>query len=431
MRSSGERGSRDVPHENSGYEFRGSLESTRPMTALLIWSGFIAFILVMIALDLGVFHRRAHAVRLPEALSWTLVWIALALAFNVFVYFLYDKNWQGWDIDTFPLSGREAAIQYFTGYLVEKSLSVDNIFVIAMIFAYFRVPLKEQHRLLYWGVLGAVVLRGVMIGSGAALISRFTWVVYVFGVLLIMSAARLLVLRHDNLRPERNPLFRLARSFFPVTSEYAGSQFFIRSGGKLAATPLFLALVLVESSDVMFAVDSIPAIFAITRDPFLIFTSNVFAILGLRSLYFALAGLMDRFRYLKVSLVFVLAYVGIKMIMVHHYPIPVTFSLAVISGMLAVGIIASLVITEDTAKLVSPLVAELVTFSHTQARLVAAALSISTLVLVVLLIVLLPAATVVAIPVGAAVMALELFLARRWLARVRLEDRRRRSELSV
>ncbi len=401
------------------------------MVAPLIWIGFIAFILMMIALDLGVFHRRAHAIQLSEAMSWTLVWIALALAFNVFVYFLYDRNWQGWDIDTFPLSGREAAIQYFTGYLVEKSLSVDNIFVIAMIFAYFRVPPKEQHRVLFWGVLGAVVLRGVMIGSGAALINRFTWIVYVFGALLILSAARLLVIRHDNLRPDRNPLFRLARTFFPVTNEYAGSHFFVRLDGKRAATPLFLALVLVESSDVMFAVDSIPAIFAITRDPFLVFTSNVFAILGLRSLYFALAGLIDRFRYLKVSLVFVLAYVGIKMIMVHHYPIPVTFSLAVISGMLAVGIIASLVVTEDTAKLVSPLLSDLLAITYAQARLVVAALSISTLVLIVLVAVLLPASIVVAAPIGAALMGLELFLARRWLARLRRAERRTGSGLAV
>ncbi len=401
------------------------------MVAPLIWTGFIAFILMMIALDLGVFHRRAHAVHLSEAMTWTLVWIALALAFNVFVYFLYDRNWQGWDVDTFPLSGREAAIQYFTGYLVEKSLSVDNIFVIAMIFAYFRVPPKEQHRVLFWGVLGAVVLRGVMIGSGAALINRFTWIVYVFGVLLILSAARLLVIRHDNLRPDRNPLLRLARTFFPVTNEYAGSHFFVRIHGKRAATPLFLALVLVESSDVMFAVDSIPAIFAITRDPFLVFTSNVFAILGLRSLYFALAGLIDRFRFLKVSLVFVLAYVGIKMIMVHHYPIPVTYSLAVISGMLAVGIIASLVVTEDTARLVAPLLFDLLTITYAQARLVVAALAISTLVFLLLVMVLLPASIVVTVPIGAALMGLELFLARRWLARLRGAERQTGSGLPV
>ncbi len=365
-------------------------------------------------------------------MTWTLVWIALALAFNVFVYFLYDKNWQGWDIDTFPLTGKEAAIQYFTGYLVEKSLSVDNIFVIAMIFAYFRVPLKEQHRLLFWGVLGAVVLRGVMIGSGAALINRFAWIVYVFGLLLIFSAARLLVIRHDNLRPDRNPLFRLARTFFPVTNEYAGSHFFVRINGTLAATPLFLALLLVESSDVMFAVDSIPAIFAITRDPFLVFTSNVFAILGLRSLYFALAGLMDRFRYLKISLVFVLAYVGVKMILVHHYPIPVTYSLMVISGMLAVGIMASLVITEDTAKLVSPLLEDLedlVTTSYAQARRVLAALAIATAVLIALVIILLPASIILALPLGLAVVGLELVWARRWLARLRRAGLRGRSQL--
>ena len=290
---------------------------------LIVWGSFLAFVLAMIGLDLGVFHRRAHVVKLPEALTWTFVWISLALAFNVLVYFLYARNWMGWDVDSSPLTGQDAALQFLTGYVVEKSLSVDNIFVIAMIFAYFRVPLEMQHRVLFWGILGAIILRGLMIALGVALIARFDWILFVFGTLLVFSAARLLIIRHDNLRPERNFLLRLARRLYPVTDDFVGTHFVVRRNNQLAVTPLALTLLLVESSDVMFAVDSIPAIFAITRDPFIVFTSNIFAILGLRSLYFALAGLMHRFRFLKMSLVFILAYIGMKMILAHYYPIPV------------------------------------------------------------------------------------------------------------
>jgi tellurite resistance protein TerC len=323
---------------------------------IFLWIGFVAFIFVMVMLDLGVFHRKARAVRIREALTWTSVWVAMAIMFNVFVYFLYDKNWFGWtDIHSHQLTGAEAAIQFFTGYVIEKSLSLDNIFVIAMIFAYFRVPLAEQHRVLFWGILGAVVLRGAMIAMGVALIERFEWISYVFGALLILSAVKMLVIRHDNLDPSSNPLVRLTRRLYPVTSEFEGSRFFTTLDGRKAVTPLFLALVLVESSDIIFAVDSIPAIFAVTRDPFLVFTSNVFAILGLRALYFALAGMMEKFHYLQMSLVFLLAYVGVKMLLTHHYPIPNLVSLAIIGGILSVGILASLWASRDTAKLASPL----------------------------------------------------------------------------
>jgi tellurite resistance protein TerC len=275
------------------------------------------------------------------------------------VFFLYERNWPWASVSTEHLTGRQAATQFFTGYLLEKSLSVDNIFVIAMIFAYFAVPLNEQHRVLFWGILGAVVLRGVMIAAGASLIHRFEWIVYIFGGLLILSAMKMLIVRHDNIHPDRNLLVRLTRRLYPVTSDFHGSRFFVKLHGRRAATPLFLALALVESSDVMFAVDSIPAIFAVTRDPFLVFTSNIFAILGLRSLYFVLAGFMDRFRYLKMSLVFILAYVGVKMLLSHHYAIPNLVSLSVIGGMLAVGVLASLVAAKsDTAKLASPLARE-------------------------------------------------------------------------
>jgi tellurite resistance protein TerC len=390
---------------------------------ILIWLAFLFFVVAVVLLDLGVFHRKARVVTLPEALAWTFVWVALALAFNVFVYFLYAENWLGWlNGQANPLTGRQAAIQFLTGYILEKSLSVDNIFVIAMIFAYFSVPLVEQHRLLFWGILGAVVLRGVMIALGAAAIDRFDWIVYVFGILLIGSAAKMMVVRHDNLNPERNVLVRLVRRIYPVAGEFAGSKFFVLESGRRAATPLFLALILVESSDVMFAIDSIPAIFAITRDPFLVFTSNIFAILGLRSLYFALAGLMERFRYLKMSLVFLLAYVGVKMLLSHHYPIPNTASLAIIGGILAVGILASLVVTEDTAKLVSPLADELeriVDTGYRQARRAVVLLVGSSILLVGIAMILLPGPAIVVIPLGLAVLGIEFEWARRWLVKVR------------
>jgi tellurite resistance protein TerC len=326
-----------------------------------IWSGFILVILLLLALDLCILHRHAHVIGVREALTWTVFWIALALVFNVFVYFAYEHHWCGIGREVgLELSGRKAALQFFTGYVIEKSLSLDNIFVIALIFAYFGVPAVYQHRVLFWGILGALVMRGIMIAAGAVLIRRFDWIVYVFGGLLLITAVKMLIARHDNLEPEKNPLVRLARRLYPVSEDYVEGRFFVRLDGQRAITPLFLVLLLVESTDVLFAVDSIPAIFAITHDPFLVFTSNVFAILGLRSLYFALAGVMHRFRYLKASLVFVLAFVGVKMILSHHHAIPTAVSLAIIAGILLVGIVASTVASRrDTAALVSPLAAEM------------------------------------------------------------------------
>jgi tellurite resistance protein TerC len=240
------------------------------------------------------------------------------------------------------VSGRTAALEFLTGYLLEKSLSLDNIFVIALIFSYFRVPLAYQHRVLFWGVVGALALRGVMIAAGAALLHRFAWMTYVFGVILLLTAARLLISRHEALAPEDNLVVRLARRWLPFTTELDGARFFTARNGVRAATPLFLVLLLVETTDVMFAVDSIPAIFAVTDDAFIVYTSNVFAILGLRSLYFALAPMLDRFRYLKVSLVFVLAYIGVKMLLAHSHAIPASVSLAIVAGILGVGLLASL-----------------------------------------------------------------------------------------
>lgn len=314
---------------------------------LFVWVAFIAFIMFVVALDLGVFHRRARLIGLREALSWTLVWIALALLFIICIYFLYEFNPAGWDMDTAQLSGREAALQYLVGYILEKSLSVDNIFVIALVFSSLSVPAAQQHRVLFWGILGAIVLRGIMILTGAALIAEFDWIVYVFGTILLYSAAKMLTLRQETVDVEEHIAVRLVRRFYPVTSGYRGKNFFVVEGGVKKVTPLFLALILVEASDVTFAVDSIPAIFAVTRDPFIVFTSNIFAILGLRSLFFVLAGMMDRFRYLRTSLVFLLAYIGVKMLLQHHYPIPNIISLAVIGGILTVGVLASLITSKN------------------------------------------------------------------------------------
>lgn len=311
---------------------------------MLVWSAFIVGILLLLALDLGVFNRRPHVVPVREALAWSALWIALALAFAVPVHWLFEHNWMGVGL-MFPedIDGRTAVVEYLTGYLLEKALSLDNIFVIALIFTYFRVPLQYQHRVLFWGVIGALALRGVMIGAGAVLLHRFEWMTYVFGALLIVTAARMLVAPHDNLAPEGNLVFRLARRWIPITADFDGARFFTRRDGVRFATPLFLVLIMVESTDVMFAIDSIPAIFAVTDDPFIVYTSNVFAILGLRSLYFALAPMLDRFRYLKVSLVFMLAYIGIKMLLTHSHPIPAGVSLAMVTGILSVGLLASVI----------------------------------------------------------------------------------------
>jgi tellurite resistance protein TerC len=323
---------------------------------LSIWIAFLVFIIAMVALDLGVFHRKDKTITIRSALGWSAVWIAMALLFNIVIFLLYENNYAWASLATEHLDGRTAASQFLMGYVLEKSLSLDNIFVIAMVFSYFRVPLAMQHRVLFWGILGAVVLRGVMIAVGVALINRFDWVTYLFGAFLFYSAVRMLMLRHENVEPGENVLVRLARRWLPVTDQFHGHQFVVRIDGKLMATPLLLTLLLVESSDVIFAVDSIPAIFAVTRDPFIIFTSNVFAILGLRSLYFVLATYMEKFRYLKHSLVFVLAFVGVKMIMSNHYHIPDGASMGVIIGILLVGVFASIHGSDrDPVPLKSPL----------------------------------------------------------------------------
>ncbi len=309
-----------------------------------LWVGFITFVLVMLAIDLGVLNRKAHVIRTREALQWTGVCAALALLFTIFVHYAYRGNWFG--IGTpqgLTVDGHKPWLVFLTGYIIEMSLSMDNIFVIALIFAYFGVPRQSQHRVLFWGILGALVMRGIMILAGTALIAKFHWFIYIFGALLILTALKMLFAGEGKVEPDRNPLVRLARFLYPVTPHFEGEHFFTQINGKRAITPLFLCLLIIESTDVLFAIDSIPAIFAITRDPFIVFTSNVFAILCLRSMYFALAGMIAYFRFLKYSLVFLLAYVGVKMLISPGIiKIETWFSLLVILGALAAGIIVSI-----------------------------------------------------------------------------------------
>jgi len=307
------------------------------------WIGFLCLVLALLALDLGVFRRRGQTVSAREALLATGCWVLLALAWNVSLGFMYEYHWLGVGVTLgMPQTGRHAAFAFFTSYLVEESLSVDNLFVMALLFRYFQVPDAYQHRVLFFGILGALVFRGVFIVAGLSLIQRFEWIVYVFGALLLYTAVRMLFASEDSYDPNRSLLLRLARRILPVTPDYHEDRFFVHQNDRWYATPLFLALLVIEASDVVFAVDSVPAVFGVTRDPFIAFTSNVFAILGLRSLYFALAAVMNSFRYMKVSLVFVLAFVGAKMLLSHWVSLDQSISLAVIVTLLAGGVIASL-----------------------------------------------------------------------------------------
>jgi tellurite resistance protein TerC len=309
---------------------------------LIVWAGFFVIFLSVLVLDLAVLHRESRTMNVRQALVWTVVWILVAMSFSGLVYGLYEHNWLGWRNAPDDPNGSQAALQYVTGYLLEWSLSVDNIFVIAVIFNFMKIPTQFQYRVLFWGIVGAILLRGVMIGAGAALIHRFDWMFYVFGAILLLSAARMLKSDEEQFDPAKSVLVRIARRVYPVTDRLEGDRFFIMVNGARAATPLFVTLLLVDFADVVFAVDSIPAIFAVTQDAFIVFTSNAFAILGLRSLYFAIAGMMAMFRYIKTSLVFILGFVGVKMMLHHHFEIPHVTSLAVIVGFLAAGVLASL-----------------------------------------------------------------------------------------
>ena len=304
---------------------------------IFLWIGFNLFVLGMLALDLGVFHRKAHSVSIKEATTWSVVWVSLAMIFNLGIYYAW---------------GQEKALEFLTGYLIEKSLSVDNLFIFLMIFQYFATPTQYQHRILFWGILGALVLRAIFIATGSALISNFHWMIYVFGAFLVFTGVKMFLQGEEKLEPERNPVVRLFERWIPISKRYHGQRFFIRDGGKTRATLLMVVLIVIETTDVIFAVDSIPAIFAITQDPFIVYTSNVFAILGLRALYFMLAGVMEMFIYLKVGLSLVLAFVGAKMMLVDVYKIPIGASLGVIGAVLALSVIASLASQpHQTAKL--------------------------------------------------------------------------------
>jgi len=301
-------------------------------TNIWFWVGFNAFVLAMLALDLGVFHRKAHVVKPKEAMAWVTVWVALAMLFAGGLWFFKDAH---------------TALTFVTGYVIEESLSVDNIFVIVLIFSYFRVPEKYQHRVLFWGIIGALVLRGVMIVAGSALVTRFAWTLYIFGAFLVFTGLKMALQKDDAAyNPERDPVLRLARKLVPVTPDYRGDKFFVRepdAKGKLryAATPLFIVLLIVDTTDIVFATDSIPAIFAVTRDPFIVYTSNICAVLGLRALYFLLASVVDKFVYLKLGLSLVLVFIGAKMLLEHFLHIPIVAALGVVGLVLGSAIFAS------------------------------------------------------------------------------------------
>ena len=304
------------------------------------WMGFILCVILFLALDLGVFHREAHVVTFREALTWTTIWVMLSFGFGLLLAPALVTGW-----------GKQDSVEFVTGYIIELSLSMDNVFVMALIFAYFRVPSQYQHRVLFWGILGALLMRGVMIGAGAAHISRFMWSLYLFGAFLVFTGVKMLLVSEVEVHPERNFLLRLAKKFFPVAGQFHGQQFAIHEQGRFTLTPLALVLLVVETTDLIFAVDSIPAIFAVTQKPFIVFTSNVFAILGLRSLYFVLAGAIDYFHYLKVGLSFVLVFIGGKMLLDPHgqppkwfqVDIPSSVSLLVVAAILATAIALSVV----------------------------------------------------------------------------------------
>lgn len=389
---------------------------------LWAWIFFVVLIILLVALDLGVLHRKNKVPTSAEAIGWTLFWIALAMLFNVVVYFAYQHHWfeLGLHRAAEP-DGYRAALLFFTGYLVEKSLSLDNIFVIALIFQYYQIPVKFQHRVLTWGVLGALVMRGLMIAAGAVLIARFQWMNYIFGGFLLFTAAKMLIVRNETFDPESNFLVRWVRRIIPVSGKLDGHHFFTRIHGALAITPLFLVLIQVEATDVIFAVDSIPAIFAITEDPFIVFTSNIFAILGLRALYFALVAFMNRFRYLKISLVFILAFVGVKLVLAHTHPISPYASLMVILGMLLVGVLPTLLTKEPPDK--SPEgpfteeIQELAKVSFNQARRLVMIILGFSILLVGVAMLFLPGPAILVIPIGLLILAREFTWAKRLLAK--------------
>ncbi len=305
-----------------------------------MWIGFTIFVLAMLALDLGVFHRNAHAVKMREALAWSVVWIGLAILFNAGVYFWF---------------GQDRALEFLTGYLIEKALSVDNLFVFLVLFSYFAVPTQLQHRVLFWGIVGALLMRAGFIMAGAALIQQFQWVIYIFGAFLVFTGIKLLAAREGgNISPERNIVLRLSRRIIPSVPDYRGARFTVKEAGRRYATPLLMVLLAIEATDIVFAVDSIPAIFAVTTDPFIVFTSNIFAILGLRALYFLLAGMIGKFRFLKVGLGLVLAFVGIKMLIAGFFHVPIALSLGIVAALLFLSVVASFLFPAEGSRAGQP-----------------------------------------------------------------------------
>lgn len=305
----------------------------------MLWTVFGALVVVMMALDLGVFHRKSHEIRFKEAMAWSIVWIGLALGFGGLVWYV---------------RGSRSALEFLTAYIIEESLSVDNLFVFLLIFAYFAVPARDQHGVLFWGIIGAMALRAVFIVAGVALIERFEWVIYVFGGILIVSGIKMGLEKEKEIHPEQNPILKLFCKLMPVARDYEGARFFVRREGRLFATPLFLVLLVVETTDLIFAVDSIPAVLAITQDRFIVYTSNIFAIMGLRALYFALKGTMDVFHYLHYGLSAILVFIGVKMLIGHWYKIHIGIALAVVAGILTLSVIASLVWPQKEKALVAP-----------------------------------------------------------------------------
>jgi tellurite resistance protein TerC len=300
---------------------------------IYFWIGFHVFIFLMLALDLGVFNKKDHKVPVKEAIKWSSVWISLALLFNLFVFYEFGKT---------------KALEFLTGYVIEYSLSVDNIFVFIIIFTYFSVPDRFQHKVLFWGIIGALVMRGIFIFAGVALINRFYWIILIFGAFLVVTGIKMLFQKKTQVHPEKNPVVRFFRKFLPVSDETHSSKFFIRQNHRIFATPLFLVLLVIESTDLLFAVDSIPAVLAVSHDKFIVYTSNIFAILGLRSLYFAVAGIMSYFRYIKIGIAFILTFVGLKMLAsFFNIEIPIILSLGIIVSILFISILASIIIKKE------------------------------------------------------------------------------------
>lgn len=385
---------------------------------------FAALIAALVALDLGVFNRREHTFTVAEALTWSAFWISLALAFTIVVFFLYGNGWMGFgELLGYELTGRQAAIQFLTAFLIEKALSLDNVFVIALIFSHFQVPLVHQHRVLFWGILGALAARAVFIAAGVTLFHFFDWIVYLFGLFIWLSAAHLFIIRREKLDPDENAAVMVCRKTLRLTDRLEGNRFTLVRDGKRWFTPLFLALVMVETMDVFYAVDSIPAVLSVTHDPFIAFTSNAFAVFGMRSMYFALVGLLFHYRYIKMSLVAILVYVGFAMMLTHVFPIPAAATLIVVLLALAAGVTASILLPGEPVLLKSTHlmtgIEAWVEVSLKQVKRLFVLLIGMTVLLVGIILIFIPGPAFLVIPAGLAILATEFIWARKILVLVK------------